>query len=36
MNNGIFNIEPVLARTQILVHTRGGYDFAAVLQTHIP
>ena len=23
MNNGIFNIEPVLARTQILVHTRG-------------
>ena len=23
MDNGIFNIEPVLARTQILVHTWG-------------
>ena len=33
MDNGIFN-SPVLACTQILIHTQGGQnsDFAAVLQ----
>ena len=34
MDNGIFN-SPVLACTQILIHTQGAQNVAAVLQTDL-